>query len=199
MRSVMRILPIGVVAALSASGCLSMQSQTTIDGNETATNVPYVEAFVEYAGPQEKWAGPASFTLHVIAKDAGGATVTVQPALFTELPPAGMAAQGRTPASQGLPGELAREHLAHLATSLQGADQAFRGCLSPVRVRLIRADGSLLEKRGCRSQSGWNRVASEAVSNFITATLRGAPAQREPAAGTPAAAATVPAGEAKKY
>ena len=80
-------------------------------------------------------------------------------------------------------GETARDQLAHLATSLQGAEQNFRGCLSPVRVRLVRADGALLEKQGCRGQNGWSRIASESVNSFITAALTPA---RAPASENPA-------------
>ena len=54
--------------------------------------------------------------------------------------------------------------------------EAFKGCLYPVRARLIRADGSVVEKQGCRSQLGWTRVASETVSLLISATVGGSPA-----------------------
>lgn len=169
------------LASLLLSSCLGMQSQSTLDGIQGATH-PYVEAFIEYAGPHAKWAGPSNFMLHVVAKDAGAAKITVTPALFRDaLPPAGMS-KDRAPASQGVPGEHARQRLAHMATSLQGADQTFKGCLSPLRVRLIRADGAVLEKQGCRGQSGWAKGASEAVSHFISASLYGLPAETRPAA-----------------
>jgi hypothetical protein len=69
--------------------------------------------------------------------------------------------------------ENARELLANLAVSLQGAEGAFRGCLSPVRVRLIRADGILVEKQGCRGQNGWSHIASQSADRFLTAALYG--------------------------
>lgn len=160
------------VLVLGASGCLSMQSQTSLDNAATSTQ-PYVEGYVEYPGPPAKWAGPTSFILHVVAKDAGPAQISVAPALFTP-PGRDGTTMGRLPASiKGLSGEAAREQLGHLATSLQGASTNFRGCLSPVRVRLVRADGALLEKQGCRSQSGWGRAASDTVNQFITAALYG--------------------------
>jgi hypothetical protein len=182
------------IAALAGMGCLSMQSQTTLDAIHSAMSIqPYVEGYVEYAGPNSKWSGPASFILHVSAKEAGYARISATPPIFGEMaPPPTMG--GRVPASQGYPMELAREHLAHLATAIQGADPGFRGCLSPVRIRLVRADGSLLEKQGCRGQSGWARVASETVSHFVTAMVHGlpAPAPAQPAQAVPAQAQTQP-------
>ncbi len=188
-----RLMMVGLAASFGAAGCLSMQSQTTLDAIEGAmSNQPFVEAYVEYAGPQARWAGPTSFILHVMAKDAGAAQISVTPALFDEINK-DPTMSGRAPASQGYAGDQAREQLAHLATALQGAEQTFRGCLSPVRVRLIRADGSILEKHGCRGQNGWSRVASETVNNFITAALFGV-TNRVPASAPAAAPATGNAG-----
>lgn len=161
--------------AAASQGCLSMQN--SVDAiTESMSTQPYVEAYIEYAGPQARWAGPSSFVLHVNAKqDTGPAELSVTPALFKKATPAPTTANSRAPASApgpALTGEAAREQLAHLATALQGASEAFRGCLSPVRVRLIRADGGLVEKQGCRGQNGWSRVASEAVDHFIAAATQ---------------------------
>ncbi len=80
--------------------------------------------------------------------------------------------------------EQAREKLAYLATEVQGEDVPTRGCLSPVRVRLVRADGSVLEKEGCRSLRGWPKTASELTAEFISAAVNGiqepAPIQKAP-------------------
>lgn len=157
-----------------ASGCLSMQSPTTIDNIQQAATTgsqPYVEAYVEYRGPSDKWAGPTTFLLHVVAKDAGVARVSITPALFGAPAKDAPNTAGRGLASKGMAGETARDHMARLALSVQGGDIPFRGCLSPVRVRLVRADGALLEKSGCRSGEGWPRAASEAVNQFIVSTV----------------------------
>ena len=50
---------------------------------------------------------------------------------------------------------------AYLAESISTDKTPFFGCLSPVRARLIRSDGSLVEKFGCRSFQGWASVASQ--------------------------------------
>jgi hypothetical protein len=158
------------VLASGLSGCLSMQSQSTIDGI-TGSNQPFTEAYIEYPGPQRKWSGPSSFILHVQAKDAGNAQISVTPNLFDDRDGS---TSGRLPASaHGVPGEVARTRLAQLYTALQGQNQNFRGCMYPVRVRMIRADGALMEKVGCRSAMGWSHTASEAVDYFITAAVGG--------------------------
>jgi hypothetical protein len=166
-----------VFALASAPGCLSMQSQGPLDEIQGAVKnaSPWVEGWIEYPGPKEKWAGPTTFVLHVRAKDAAEAQISVSPALFR--PSDDVTTSARAPASarKGLSGDAAREYLSHVAVALQGADAAFRGCLSPVRVRLLRADGTLLEKSGCRGQNGWSRSASESVNYFLTATLEGMP------------------------
>src|SRR4051812_42875295 len=87
-RTLARLLAGSVIAlAWGGAGCLSMQSQTSLDAtnnaNPVVSNQPYVEVYVEYAGPQIKWAGPVSYILHVTAKDAGQAQITLTPALQT--------------------------------------------------------------------------------------------------------------------
>lgn len=194
-----------VAAGALASGCMSMQNQPAMEAlqQKGAAPKPYVEAYVEYRGPAERWSGPTTFLLHVQAKDNGLARVSVTPALFSKpvepqmphpevagralaslagaasaLPAVKGAASAAVPApnsnpvSKGITGEAAREQLTQLASAIQGGDITFRGCLSPVRVRLIRSDGALLEKHGCRSQEGWPRAVSETVSRFILASFQ---------------------------
>lgn len=203
-KSIVRALAGASVAlAWGGSGCLSMQSQSSLDGEVTTLNTstqPYVEAYVEYAGPQARWAGPGSFILHVTAKDSGAAQITTTPVLLTDESPGDTKAHDaaprvsrRTPAasSLGVAGESpsqdllpaihrmsseeARAKLAHLVNALQGAQALFHGCMSPVRVHLVRADGGILERQGCRSELGWSRAVSETVSSFIEASLHGTP------------------------
>src|SRR5262245_32012079 len=107
-----RLIPI---LALGLPGCMGMQSQTTLDAiNGAGSSLPYVEGPIEYAAPQSRWAGPSHFVLHVVAKDAGMARISVLPALFLDsFPPQGLTGSGRGPASvttqPGLQGEQARE------------------------------------------------------------------------------------------
>ncbi len=178
MKSIRNILFV-VGAGVMGSACLSMQNQTTLEGIQGAAG-PYVEAYIEYPGPSDKWAGPSHFILHVLAKDSGMAQIAVTPALFKPVavdPHApGAKAIGavteltRTP---GMSGEAAREQLGRLMTALTGGEASFRGCLSPVRVRVIRADGAVTERHGCRGGKGWSKAVSESVDQFINKSLYG--------------------------
>ena len=159
-----------VIPVLALSGCLSMQSQTTVENvSGSLPQKPFVEAFVEYRGPSDRWAGPTSFLIHIVAKDTGLAQVSVTPALFGT--PSDAPTDRKLASSKGMTGENARDLMAKLSASLQGGEVPFRGCLSPVRVRLIRADGSLLEKAGCRAIEGWPKAASDAVASFISSSI----------------------------
>lgn len=163
----MRYFKFLALAALAAGsyGCFSMQSQSTLDAiTGNASSLPIVEAFIDFPGPNSRWAGPPSFSLHVVAKDAGMAKIMVVPPLFGST--VAVAKEGA-----GVSGEDARARLSGLLIALQGGEDSMRGCLSPIRVRLIRADGALIEKRGCRYQSTWARDASETVNSFIVAAL----------------------------
>jgi hypothetical protein len=75
--------------------------------------------------------------------------------------------------TQGMSGEAAREELGKLMTALTGGEHSFRGCLSPVRVRVIRADGAVTERHGCRGSRGWSKAVSESVDHFIHKSLYG--------------------------
>jgi hypothetical protein len=175
----MKALVAFAVTAVLVSGCLSMQNQSTLDNVQEATsgsaNSPYVEAFIEYVGPQARWAGPRTFSLHVVAREAGNAVISFTGDQASEAHEAPIAT-GRLPASQvqdqsGVTSQKAREHLAFLAKALDEQDTGFNGCLSPIRIRLVRADGGLLEKQGCRDQSSWSKTASEAIDFYAHAVM----------------------------
>lgn len=168
----------GIYLGLMISGCLSMQNQPSLEAIQKfgarQEAHPFVEAYIEFRGPQEKWAGPANFLLHVVAKEAGAARITVTPPVFgaSRLSVVQKGAVVVQPSvSPGMSGEVARNQLNALALAAQGGDDPFQGCLSPVRLRLIRADGAVVEKQGCRGQKGWPKTASEGVSRFIAAAI----------------------------
>lgn len=180
----------GVALAAIGGGCLSMQSQSTLDGassNSATSNQPFVEAYVEYPGPQAKWAGPASFILHVTAKDAGLAQITMTPELrvvesredsiqdgtTSQRAPAASPSEPGTSVFRNMTSDEARAQLAYMANALQGAQAPFKGCMSPVRIRMIRTNGAIFEKQGCRSELGWSRAVSESVSAFVEASTSG--------------------------
>lgn len=170
-----RAMSAAVVAVSMVAGCMSMQGDgNTLDLVEESMGnfKPILEAYIEYSGPQARWAGPASFILHVDAKDGQYPKIQVNPNLF--LPETGdPEITGRVPAAERLTTEQARDRLNILAVLMQEQEQVFRGCLSPVRVRLIRQDGSIIERQGCRGQVGWSKEASEVVNYFISGGVYG--------------------------
>lgn len=154
----------GIIAAAGVTACMTGQNQTTLDAITGNSTQPYVEAFLEFRGPQERWAGPANWVMHVVAKDGEKPQIVAPPAWMTET-----TSQARKPASQLLTGEEARAKLTGLASVASDGGSSFHGCMYPIHVRLIRADGNVLDKQGCRDQSHWAKAASEAVDFFLAA------------------------------
>ena len=182
--------------AVSLGGCVSsMQNSPAVDALKSAADgssgsqSPFVEATVEYPGPAGRWGGPASFLLSLNAREAGDARISVIPQLWgaeATPPPAhpvggGLAHEAhesgtvrRAPASQnlGIPADFVRERIAQLAVTLQAGAQgpaATGGCLYPVRLRLVRADGGVMERQGCRGVGSWTGAVSGFTSEFLTA------------------------------
>jgi hypothetical protein len=155
-------LMVSVIALGIASGCVNGRNSTLdeIAGIFGADKAVYTEAFLDYPGPADQWAGPAHFILHVTAKDKV-ADVQV-PAQWHPV-----ASDHRAPAS-ALTGEEARTKLSDLANAMHEDGGDYHGCMYPIRVRLIRADGNVLDKMGCRDQSKWSKTASETVDFFVS-------------------------------
>jgi hypothetical protein len=176
LSSVALILLTGLLLTFAAS-CVGMHGQSTLDAiqGSIAENKPIVEAFVEYPGPQERWAGPSSLVVHITARDGVEPTVTLTPGVFQA--ESGVSDFSTPVRKSGLTTQVVRERLALVATALTQAglstDEKQGGCLSPVRARLIKSDGSIIEKRGCRSQTGWAFQASDAATDLIAAADSG--------------------------
>jgi hypothetical protein len=163
------LLAMSVIAGVM--GCMSVREHPILDAIREANQPPkfYSEAFIEYPGPQERWAGPASWTLHVKASEPPEITLS--------------------PARQKNPGvnasfstEQIKEKLAKLASLLEADAPAFSSCLSPIRVRLIRADSTVTERRGCRQQSTWSSEVSRITDELIAAARNPSPPTGNPSA-----------------
>ncbi|MGZ3698225.1 MAG: hypothetical protein ACXWPM_09870 [Bdellovibrionota bacterium] len=167
----LRIALAAALCVLAFSSCLE-----DVDSSNPEGSGNFTDAYVEYPGPQDKWMGPANFVMHISTREIPAsdgaarepasestlkAAISVTPKIFTNRKPASAAA--------GVGMQLARDEVSRLATAMQEGDKPFSGCLSPVRVRLVRSDGTLLEKQGCRGQAGWPRVASEVVARLLEA------------------------------
>src|SRR5689334_6184663 len=65
-------------------GCFNSSSDIVNTQSEADKGVPvYTEAYIEYTGPNQKWAGPQTFVTHVIARGTGNTQmVSFSPALF---------------------------------------------------------------------------------------------------------------------
>lgn len=168
--------------------CTSLSNQPALEalqsGSSPAVNAQYVEAFIEYRGPDSRWAGPTPFVFHIEAKSDREPEISVLPENFgkpeilskaRKLASDSGAGAGATALTQA----TVREKLGQLAQALQTEQPSFVGCLSPIRVRLTRLDGGVLEKQGCRSDEGWPKVASSLVYRWLTLHRYGA--EREPA------------------
>jgi len=179
-----------ITSVLALSACMSARNHPALDAAQNAVNgksdsgLPgvrsseaFTEAYIEYPGPHAKWAGPASFVIHISTKNPHWALINVAPAWFntSEEEQAGLTSETANKVNtKGLSSDYARERIRYLAGAMQqGPEPTFKGCLYPVRVRLIREDGTFIEKTNCRSEVGWPKVASEAAEYFLTAKLRG--------------------------
>ena len=190
---------LGAVSAalLVATSCSSIQDE--LQGRSPAsvavTSESFVEAFIEYAGPAERWAGPDPLMVQFSAREGDQPFSLVSQPVWKS--PVGIqAGAGRAPASHGgmehgnsvgtnghdpvaqqvtegegshrknWSAEDLRMRLAQLADSVQESKIEYPGgCLYPVRIRLLRADGGVIEKSGCRSSRGWVKDASALVAD----------------------------------
>ena len=59
---------LGIVALSLLAGCSQKMAPATAAADK---NLAFVEAFVRYDGPTDRWAGPATFGVHVDARQAG--------------------------------------------------------------------------------------------------------------------------------
>lgn len=128
-----------------------------------------VEAYLEYVGPPEKWAGPKPFSIHVDASREGPIQIKLTSAFEA---PELRSWSSRTGGEFHVPGVTeTRALLAELARLSAQKGETFQACVNPVRVRLIRADQSVVERLGCRGQGDWAAQVSQLTSLFMEASL----------------------------
>ncbi len=151
------------VGLILLTGCVGAQQNSTLEAIQSAFQpaAGFTSMSIEYPGPDQKWAGPPSFAMEV---DAKGETTSIKISP-PELDPSSSTTISLHP-------KEAREYFKYLAGKLESApaaeSTAKAGCASTVRVRLVRSDGSVMEKRACRSAEGWPHVASTAVDFFLS-------------------------------
>jgi len=169
------------------SGCSSLHDESGVMGalTEFAKKQSVVEATIEFSGAAPQWVGPRSLTLQVLAREGQNAQISVTPDLQwrsngeSELVwlDSGRAPAGALSFTEGKSGpttrytvDLAREQLNQLALVMESDKNdrpAFSQCLYPVRARLTRSDGALVEKNGCRGMGGWEQKVSEFTAQVV--------------------------------
>ena len=163
-----RFLLVVLLSLLSA--CFGSNNETVLDGSPFSDDPsqPFTNAYIEYPGPHRKWAGPQTFVIHLNAEGKQKAKVSIPTGIFTS---GGHSLKDVHSSSHGLTIEAAREEMARLNTALKAKETPVHGCLSPVRVKLVRADKAIISRLGCRGQMGWPRVASEMVNHLIQSSI----------------------------
>jgi hypothetical protein len=188
-----------IVAFLALSvtaGCVSgggSSLSTVVDAIEgiKGSNSPVVDAYIQYLGPDARWAGPVLWTVHVSARDSQAPVFEVIPALPKSRSGGAPELSARVPASalgltQGksapaapaglLTQEQVRDRLLHLGSAMASSEAESAACMMAVKVRLTRADGTVQEKQACRGSAVWTQVASELAAEFMTQSRYSAPA-----------------------
>ena len=149
---------LGCLSASVLSACLGTEPSVKNTVQEKPHSSPVVEAYVEYPGPDRKWVGPKDFIIHIDTTHEGGKGGNSEIIITKD----------ERSVRTGPAIEKTREMLKDLESSVQGgATLAPIGCLSPVRVRLIRADGGITQRQSCRGQAGWPLLASQLTDLFF--------------------------------
>lgn len=182
----MNSLPLARIAALgflcgifgACAGSPHPLAAVTTPGTVLVSSLepaPVVEAYLEFVGPPERWAGPQTLTVHLTARDGDFARLAVTP----PLPAEGARVNSREPQGAFVGSNLiapaaVRESLAELAAAVRSQpdqDQTFSGCLFPLRLKLIQADGVVTEKDGCRTLTGWPLAFARATDRVLTVSV----------------------------
>jgi|GEM_PF-6444614 len=170
----------------SVVGCVTAEKKA--EKVEAGEKIPFVEAYIEFLGPNEKWAGPSTYLLHVNANESRDDLVQIEisPELLEfekpsvieptqrkkEKNPAILNRVLASKTSEKINQKIAQKRLNELALAMQEEDVSFEACLSPLKVRMTRVDGKVFEKEGCRGVDGWPKKASELSSQLIQEKLK---------------------------
>ncbi len=163
------------LALCLSTGCSQLKpphkpdSRSATSGPGGMNDLAVVEAYLEYVGPPEKWAGPKPFTIHVDASREGPIQIKLTSAFEA---PELRSWSSRTGGEFHVLGVTeTRAQLTELARLSAEKGESFQACVNPVRVRLIRADQSVVERLGCRGQGDWAAHVSQLTSLFMEASI----------------------------
>lgn len=130
----------------------------------------FVEAVVEYSGPDARWAGPQNFVLRVqVSQDHQTKVSWIVPEFKDKAMFAGRQLAS-VPKDENQAGAI-QDQMRALAFEIQKETGAYTGCLWPVRVRMVRNDGVVIERRGCRGQNRWTERAGRFFDQMLSASI----------------------------
>lgn len=154
--------------ALLAGACVSKQSHELINAFDDKGSKQYQAAWIEYIGPDQKWAGGSLLKIEIDLKKSGKdgeSPLSVQ--------------YGNDPVqfklqNRGANRKVAAIHMAshdalqELALVLQDSKKENRNsCIHPVRVQLKRIDGAIEDHFGCRGVDSWVFDVSRLTDQLI--------------------------------
>ncbi len=153
-----------LIAFLGASLLiLALSSCIPLDERKQVSTVPVGEALVQFFTlGNSVWRQPGMVSYHVVLQGAEQAQISVA------------SAEGRSE-NLSLHKEDASQvthiktDLSELVEALGGDQKEYSACVFKVRVRMVRTDGSVFDKSGCRSARGWSRGASRLARTIATA------------------------------
>ena len=146
-----------VPLCLLLTSCFGSSKSTVLDGDGSDDANPlYTEVFLDYGGPHAKWAGPKDLVIHLTARNGKEGVLSVTHPNFKS-----------SHVQSQIPIEQAREQLMRLHQQLTQEEVPIVSCSSPMRIRLVRSDGALIARMGCRGEGGWERLASEMTLKWL--------------------------------
>ncbi len=152
--------PVSLVGALLM--VLALSSCIQFDEQNQVNKMPVREALVQFFTPgSSSWRQPSMVTYHVVLQGADRALISVA---------SDHGRSGKLTLSKGDGSQLThlRADLSELVEALGGEKKEYSTCVFKARVRMVRIDGSVFEKSGCRSAKGWSRGASRLARTIAT-------------------------------
>jgi len=148
----------------------------------------FVEGWIEYVGATERWAGPLPLKMHIVARDDDKAQIKITPEAMDDLQANRMPTStpedpdGPPDESSG-PDEMSedksekpavmldavaiRERLTGLARVAHKSRGRNMGCMWPVKLKLIGASDTVIQRTGCRGDERWVQDMNSATAVFL--------------------------------
>ncbi len=117
-----------------------------------------IEGYLEFDGPSSHWNGPQGFLVHLGFMKMNQPMVSVLPSLsFMGVVPSRLKVEEIKKTLKALQVESEKPLVA------TGGE-----CWAPVHLKLVQNNGVLVERQGCRGQSGWPTLASQIADDVMS-------------------------------